>query len=116
MNIDLTTHAGYAIACAMRGPDNGEVTSALKWIFTARIRAVCGIGSMFITTREAGVITRDRVVDAILEAEGMRSDARFHYLSHVIMACTSLKLPHLAQAAGLFCHVSPDKLLALCDE
>lgn len=103
--IDLSTQKGYDIACAMRGPDVD--LPALKWVFTARIRHLCGVKSnvwvrdkplsswTLVGTKE---ITRSMIVEEILS-----TDCRhlLHWACHVRDALTSLKqggtgLLHLA--------------------
>ena len=81
----------YAIASAIRGPDNFFANN-LKWLFTARIRYYLKLNEHFITVRRHKQVGRLDVEKAIEEA--LRWDGAHHYLQHVTVALYYLRILH----------------------
>ena len=99
--VDLSTHDGYMVAAAMRGPDR-PAAGAVKWVFTARIRWLAGAREdNSYSTREvktnpyyAGQLRKQVEQWRIDDASGLS-----HYLSHITEAARALGDKDLADLA-----------------
>lgn len=100
----------YDIACALRGPDRPNV-SALKLLFTARIRSLAGMAARnprAAVVRTGAFTTRD-AIHALAEARAWRTadDSGYtHYVHHARVAARALGDLSLAELCGSFTFAS----------
>ena len=117
-DIDWTAPTVYYVAAALRGPDGSagefEMRSALKALFTARIRYEVDWHALPPFIRPPGN-TRPRHIKMIVQAfvAGELEQKYYHYLGHVRLGATALGLSRLSQLASeLMGHVPSHKITA----
>lgn len=95
MQLDITTADGYNIACALRGPDSSN--TVLKWVFTARIRALAGLA----LSGSHGLVRIDTLpVPYATDLRGLLPsliNRHYHFLNHARSAALALATPDLAR-------------------
>jgi len=97
MLINLNTRDGYMLASAIRGPDLGNmglvgpvdrnltITADLKWIFTARIRYMCGVEYFAADIRETPTFERPGFCErfnTLIHLHRDKLGGMWHFLSH----------------------------------
>ena len=91
----LKSREMWDIASALRGPD--YCAEQLKWIFTARLRTLVGLGGEVgetpVDVRKRMTIYVEEILQAAEEARQWRTDTMFgfnHWLSHVHKAILAI--------------------------
>ncbi len=107
MKLDVTTHDGYTLASALRGPDLAAGRNySLKLLFTARIRTLVGIESdasmPFVRTYQVGVTLAENALQEAKDWVRTNRPGFAHYLIHIEQAAVSLSEGNLVSLARAF--------------
>lgn len=105
--LDVSTNAGYLVACALRGPDLPlEIAETLKYVFTRRIRTLAGVADISRLTRRIPISlsTANRLQRLVLTLrERQNTNLRSgvcHFLGHTSDAADALGDRNLAALAS----------------
>lgn len=112
MKLDVSTDKGYTLASAIRGPDLPRC-STLKFVFTARIRELCGVPATWsgweipvVRSAKPGPLDDADCSNLASEIEHARAadDTRtaiLHWLVHTLEALQELNKPPSAEITYL---------------
>lgn len=98
--VDFSNKVTYDIACALRGPDHTDhCASVVKWVLTARLRALVGLPNTSFGDVRSIQLTADTAQSFLRVAQSPSPPSWIHYAGHLATAFDHLNQPELARVA-----------------